>query len=85
MNLQSQRKKSKDHNDQDLEHIEFLISILPAEDKGKIAFVEDFIHRYLMPDAQDGDIITLESLEYKLLKYLLTSLLWRYESSSYVS
>lgn len=69
----------------DLGHIEFLISIMTPEDQRKIEFVEDFIHKYLIPFAEDDDIITLEPLEYKMFKYLFASLLWKYAAVSEVS
>jgi len=79
------RQKSKDQTPMDLEHIEYLISIMPPEDQSKIEFVEDFIHKFLIPFAEDDDIISLEPLEYKTFKYLLASLLWKYAAVSEVS
>ena len=66
----------------DYGHIDYCVSIMSQEDQGKIKFIEDFIHSYLTPGAEDNDIITIEPLEYKLLKYLLFSLLMKYESAS---
>jgi len=53
---------------------------MSPEDQGKVKFAEDFIHRFLVPDADDEDIISLEPIECRLMKYLLASLLWKYES-----
>ena len=81
----NQRQRSKDQTTIDLGHIEFLISLMTPEDQNKIKFVEYFIHKYLVPNAEDDDIITLEPLEFKTFKYLLASLLWKFESVSKVS
>lgn len=79
------RRKNKDHTPLDLGHIEFLISIMPPYDKRKIEFVEGFIHRYLIPNIKDDDIIALEPMDYRLLKYLMFSLLMKYESETTAS
>ena len=79
------RRKSKDHTPLDLGHIEFLISIMPPDDKRKIEFVEGFIHRYLIPNIKDDDILELEPMDYRLLKYLMFSLLMKYESETTAS
>jgi len=79
------RQRSKDQTTIDLGHIEFLISLMNPEDQNKIEFVEDFIHKYLIPFVEDDDIITIEPLEYKTFKYLLASLLWKFEPVSKVS
>lgn len=81
----NRRQRSKDQPPRDLEHIENLISIMTPVDQSKIEFVENFIHKYLIPFAEDDDIITLEPLEFKTFKYLLASLLWKYASVSEVS
>ena len=78
--MEKRSRKSKKQVALDYDHIEFLISIMPPEDQSKIDFAESFIHRFLVPDAQDDDIIALEPIECRLLKYLLASLLWKYES-----
>jgi hypothetical protein len=74
------KRRSKKQVALDYDHIEFLISIMPPEDQSKIDFAEDFIHRFLVPDAQDDDIISLEPIQCRLLKYLLASVLWKHES-----
>ena len=75
-------QKSNDKPFMDYGLIDYCISTLSQEDQGKMEFIEDFIHSYLAPGAEDNDIITIEPLEYKLLKYLLFSLLMKYESVS---
>jgi hypothetical protein len=82
MNAQkhNRRQISKDQTSMDYDHIEFLISIMTPGDQSKIDFAENFIHRFLVPDAQDDDIISLEPIECRLLKYLLASVLWKHES-----
>ena len=78
--MKKQSRKSKKQVALDYDHIEFLISIMPHEDQSKIDFAENFIHSFLVPDAQDEDIISLEPIKCRLLKYLLASVLWKYES-----
>ena len=80
-----EKRRSKRQIALDYDHIEFLVSIMPPEDQSKIDFAEDFIHRFLVPDAGDEDIISLEPMKLKLLKYLLASILWKYESEFKVS
>lgn len=75
-----EKRRGKKQVALDYDHIEFLISIMPPQDQGKVKFAEDFINRFLVPDAQDDDIIALEPMKSKLLKYLLASILWKYES-----
>ena len=78
--MEKRSRKSKKQVALDYDHIEFLISIMPPEDQSKIDFAEDFIHKYLVPNVEDDDIIKLEPMKFKLLKYLLASLLWKHES-----
>lgn len=87
MNPQNLKRKqrSSDQSLFDFGHIEFLISNMHPDDKQKIEFVECFIHRYLIPDIKDDDIIALAPMDYRLLKYLMFSLLMKYESMSTAS
>ena len=87
MNPQNLKRKqrSSDQSLFDFGHIEFLISNMPPDDKQKIEFVECFIHRYLIPDIKDDDILELEPMDYRLLKYLMFSLLMKYESETTAS
>ena len=78
--MEKRSRRSKKQIALDYDHIEFHISTMTPEDQSKIDFAEDFIHRFLVHDAQDDDIIALEPIECRLLKYLLASLLWKYES-----
>lgn len=78
--MENRTRKSKKQVALDYNQIDFLISVMSPQDKGKIKFAEDFIHRFLAPGAEDDDIIKLEPMKIKLLKYLLASLLWKHES-----
>lgn len=78
--MEKRSRQSKKQVALDYNHMEYLVSIMPHEDQSKIDFAEDFIHRFLVPDAGDEDIISLEPMKLKLLKYLLASILWKYES-----
>lgn len=80
--MKNRSQRSKERSRLDYDHIEFCVSTMSPEDQGKIEFIEDFIHRFLAPGAGDDDIITIDPLECKLLKYLLFSLLMKYESVS---
>ena len=80
--MKKRSQKSNDKPFMDYGLIDYCVSSLSQEDQGKMEFIEDFIHSYLAPSAQDYDIIIIEPLEYKLLKYLLFSLLMKYESAS---
>lgn len=87
MNPQNHKRKQRGSEQSlfDFGHIEFLISNMPPDDKRKIEFVEGFIHRYLIPNIKDDDILELEPMDYRLLKYLMFSLLMKYESETTAS
>jgi len=80
-----EKRRSKRQIALDYDHIEFLVSIMPPEDQSKIDFAEEFLHKYLFPNAKDDDIIKLEPLKFKLLKYLLASVLWKHLSGLRIS
>lgn len=66
----------------EMEHIEFLISMLPIEEQDKINHIERFLRKYFFPDAEDGDEIQIEPMNFRLLKYTLFSMLLNYQSES---
>ena len=57
---------------------------MSPEDQERIDFIERFVHKYLIPGVQDDDEINLEPLNFKLLKYLLFTLIVNYERESRV-
>lgn len=80
-----EKRRSKKQIALDYDQIEFHISTMTPEDQSKIDFAEDFIHKYLFPNAKEDDVIKLDPMKFKLLKYLLASLLWKFESVSKAS
>ena len=79
------RQRGKPYKEIDFQHIDFLISILPPEDQDKIKYVESLFHKLLPPNIEDGDVIIFEPMKCKLFKYLLFSLILKYESESNAS
>lgn len=71
-------------SDQQLEmgHIEFLISLMSPLDQEKICYIDRFVHKYLIPGVMDEDEIYIEPLKFKLLKYLLFTMIVNYERES---
>ena len=70
-----EKRRSKRQIALDYDHIEFLVSIMPPEDQSKIDFAEEFLHKYLFPNAKDDDIIKLEDEKYPAIRSYFTELL----------
>lgn len=66
----------------EMEHIEFLISMMSQADQEKICFIELFVHKYLIPGVMDEDEIYIEPMKFKLMKFLLFTMLVNYERES---
>jgi len=82
--MKTKKEAQSQESDQQMEHIGFLISMLPTEEQERINTIEQFLRKYFLPAAEDRDEIQFEPITFRLLKYLLFTIIVNYQRESRV-